>query len=595
MASNERKLNKKGNDISALKNKRKDNAKSWFLGIGINTYQSPIPALKNASKDVEDVIFVLKERYELDKVLTLYDREATRVAIMDKFQTIDEEIGKNDRLIIYYSGHGYLDRKERGYWLPADAEKERVASFIHNATIREFIGGIEAKHILLISDSCFSGSLLARSDNSRSMNLEELESDPSRWVISSGRLQELVADGTPGDNSPFAKSLISVLNRNEEELLNTGLLFDKVMKMTRFNYKQLPQSGPLYGAGHQGGQYLFRLKVDETKVWDQVKESERVEDFYQFLSKFPNGIFANEATRKIETLEELKDWHRTALINRIDAYEAFRSKYPNSIYTSIANIRIAKIRPAKVEAKDSKVQGGDNKKRNINIKSQPIKQPEPPNETEEKEKSKKEITEFFKLTPGARKNDLASPAPLPEKSKSDDPLYDERIPKLLGIFLMFISLHFFVSLTSYLFTWRYDEDKVLRFSGKLLQDNIEMANWLGRLGALISHTLVYRGFGISSFILVYLLAVSGLYLLGKITLKKYLNIVKYGGIIMGLLSICLGVFFYQASFSWGGAFGKAIAQTLIDLIGSIGAITLSIVILSSLGYFFYNRYNKMIK
>lgn len=53
---------------------------------------------------------------------------------------------------------------------------------------------------------------------------------------------ELPADGAPGKNSPFAASIINVLSRNQDAGLNAGLLFDQVLKLTHFNYEQVPQS-----------------------------------------------------------------------------------------------------------------------------------------------------------------------------------------------------------------------------------------------------------------------------------------------------------------------------------------------------------------
>ena len=72
---------------------------------------------------------------------------------------------------------------------------------------------------------------------------------------------------------------------------------------------------------------------------------------------------------------------------------------------------------------------------------------------------------------------------------------DERIPKLLGILCLFIAFYLFVAFTSYLFTWGYDQDKLDIFFTELLSSDIEMANWLGKLGAVVSHAFFFWGFG----------------------------------------------------------------------------------------------------
>lgn len=261
--------------------------KSWFFGIGINEYLH-FQNLNNAKKDIEDLVDVLKKHYELDETRTLFNQQATRNNIIDTLQELQDKVGEHDKLIIYYSGHGFLDKRKRGYWLSYEAEKRRVASYLRNSTIREFTEDINARHILLISDSCFSGSLLTRNVEVGLAALDEMEKDRSRWVIASGRQQETVADGKPGTNSPFTASILQVLRKNQDAGINAAFLFDQVSKLTRFQYDQMPQSAPLIGAGHKGGQYVFRLKVEPNHK----------------LQNFRSGQFTDPRdNRKYQTIE----------------------------------------------------------------------------------------------------------------------------------------------------------------------------------------------------------------------------------------------------------------------------------------------------
>lgn len=242
--------------------------KPWFFGIGINSYRH-FPQLRNARKDVEDVLQLLQERYESYESITLFDELATRAAIIDQLYLLQSRLNEEDKLIIYYSGHGFLDKWGRGYWLPADAAPRKASSFIRSSAVLECLEDISARHVLLISDSCFSGALLARDVGYAQAALDEMERERSRWVISSGREREEVADGRPGENSPFTGSVLKVLRGNREARLNANLLFDKVTKLTRFNYKQMPQSAPLFGAGHEGGQYVFHLRDAAGNIEEQ--------------------------------------------------------------------------------------------------------------------------------------------------------------------------------------------------------------------------------------------------------------------------------------------------------------------------------------
>ena len=74
--------------------------------------------------------------------------------------SLARKLKKKDNLLIYYAGHGHLDEKEeKGYWLPIDASMERPSKWVSNSFISDQAKATEAKHVLLIVDSCFSGSL----------------------------------------------------------------------------------------------------------------------------------------------------------------------------------------------------------------------------------------------------------------------------------------------------------------------------------------------------------------------------------------------------------------------------------------------------
>ncbi|MEO1626402.1 MAG: DNA translocase FtsK 4TM domain-containing protein, partial [Bacteroidota bacterium] len=138
---------------------------------------------------------------------------------------------------------------------------------------------------------------------------------------------------------------------------------------------------------------------------------------------------------------------------------------------------------------------------------------------------------------------------------------DERVPKLMGVLCIFLSIYLFIAFTSYLFTWKEDQDGVLRFSwGLLVQGEVEMANSLGRLGAIISNMFFYWGFGIPSFIFVFLLALIGLRLARGISLKHNLGLIWSSFWMLLFLSVVLEFMFRTSEFPWGGAFGERISS-----------------------------------
>lgn len=277
---------------------------SWFLGIGINNYSS-FSNLNNAVRDVKDIFELLNKKYEIDKSILLFEKNATKAKITSAFDQLVNEVKANDKLLIYYSGHGAM-QNQIGYWIPVDAEKGKRGTYFRNHTLHGYLKDISARHILLISDSCFSGTLILRDDPEDFLGIEEMERERSRWVISSGRKTEKVADGVPGGNSPFTEQILKILLLNQKSKLNVAVLADKVAKRTRFSAIQMPLSSPLHDLGHEGGQYIFCLKYDEKKDWIFCCEKDSVEAYQLHVKKYPEGKWTNEAKERIKKLEEAK-------------------------------------------------------------------------------------------------------------------------------------------------------------------------------------------------------------------------------------------------------------------------------------------------
>lgn len=234
---------------------------SFFFGIAIDKYQSAsIPNLNNAKLDVERIIQVLEERYGFKIIEPLFDECATRRNIIEKINQLAYSTTNEDNLVIYFAGHGEIHPKtKKGFWIPCDASSS-VGDYIPNSSIIDALEGIEAKHILLISDSCFSGTFLTQMrslDNSN--HYSKLDSDNSRWLIASGR-EEKVSDGVAGAGSPFANCFSTILEKNQERYLSVGEINPIILKEVGLSTNQQPIAGHIENTGHRGGQLIFQLK-----------------------------------------------------------------------------------------------------------------------------------------------------------------------------------------------------------------------------------------------------------------------------------------------------------------------------------------------
>lgn len=166
---------------------------------------------------------------------------------------------------------------------------------------------------------------------------------------------------------------------------------------------------------------------------------------------------------------------------------------------------------------------------------------------------------------------------------------DDRIPKLMGIICLLAAFYLLIAFTSYLFTWKVDQDKVLRFSWELLtHSEFEMANWLGRLGAIVSNGFFYWFFGFSSFIVVYVLGIIGVQKIKGRGFSTYWNLIRTPLIIMLFLSIFFGFVFRSYEFPWGGSVGKNISDWIVGFVGTAGMIALLIAMLAGVLTWVYN-------
>ena len=224
------------------------------LVIGNNDYES-LPALRSAVNDAEAVSRVLSNNYGF-KVDLL--KNASRSEILRAIGRLRESTSATDNVLIYYAGHGYLDEAvNEGYWLPVDSERDDQSNWILTDRVVSQIRGMRAKHVLVIADSCFSGTI-TRAIKMRQRTPEPVAENVSRkarTALTSGGL-EPVLDSGAGSHSVFATALLSILAGNRG-VLDGSELFSRLRPKVVANSTQTPEYGTIHMAGDDGGDFLF--------------------------------------------------------------------------------------------------------------------------------------------------------------------------------------------------------------------------------------------------------------------------------------------------------------------------------------------------
>ncbi len=236
------------------------------LIIGNDEYQR-YPRLRSARNDARALAELLRNRYGYEVRLLL---DADRFTMLSAMNELREKLGKDDNLLIYFAGHGELDPIGRqGYWLPVDARPELPLTWISNTAVSDFLNTMNARHVLVVADSCYSGAMTRSAvpsfagqprGSAWSDWVRAMVAGRSRLALTSGGLQP-VPDTGRGDHSYFARALLAALEDNNG-LLDAQTLFRQVsvslgLLVAETPLVQVPEFAPIQFAGHESGMFFF--------------------------------------------------------------------------------------------------------------------------------------------------------------------------------------------------------------------------------------------------------------------------------------------------------------------------------------------------
>ena len=234
----------------------------YALVIGNNKYKH-YPQLKTAVNDARRAAKVLTDKYGFKTRLLL---NADRYTILSALNKIRASLGKQDNLLIYYAGHGEIDSgNQRGYWLPVDAEVGNSANWISNLDVTDMLNVIEAKHIMVVADSCYSGTMSTTAQTRMSLGLND-STRRSKWirimaktrarvVLSSGGVKP-VLDAGNGKHSVFANAFLSALENNKS-VIEGYRLYQQINRSVqnaaaKYQLEQIPRYSPIRHGGGLG-------------------------------------------------------------------------------------------------------------------------------------------------------------------------------------------------------------------------------------------------------------------------------------------------------------------------------------------------------
>ena len=227
------------------------------LLVGDKSYLPPIPSLDTPVADVERVAEVLRQKFGFTVQIL---RDAGKAQIVTALNALAQSSTSEESVLIFYAGHGYLmDDIGMGFWIPVDASVKTPANWLSNADIAKLLKAIPARQQILISDSCYSGTLTKEGKVKRGGAEDEILRRRSVMVLSSGCDEPVSEEGRNG-HSIFAWNLIKALEAVNG--VTPGIeVWQSVHGQVKKDAMQEPQYGAVVSAGHaDGGEWLFRTQ-----------------------------------------------------------------------------------------------------------------------------------------------------------------------------------------------------------------------------------------------------------------------------------------------------------------------------------------------
>ena len=134
--------------------------KSWALVIGVENYLLA-PKVPGAIEDGKAVAQAFRQ-LGFEEVIELYDKDASFRRLQQTLSDfLPRKVGRQDRLVLYFVGHGGVFQeqagKELGYLVPWDAQLGNVSKSVTLEEIKEFSRRSASKHILFLFDAALRG------------------------------------------------------------------------------------------------------------------------------------------------------------------------------------------------------------------------------------------------------------------------------------------------------------------------------------------------------------------------------------------------------------------------------------------------------
>lgn len=308
---------------------------SYAIVIGIQEYRNKN---WNELKEVENNVKGVSRFFESEgfSVKTFLNQQATRNNVITYLKDELSEIVENeDRIVIYFSGHGdSFKNTQPGYLIPYDGVEGKRSSWISKETLVEWSNYNHAKQILFIIDACVSGWGEIKSANDRLGYADGGTPRVARQVLSACKTGQSALSVNTLKNyeqySYYTAYLLKGLRGGYADVHRDGIIsfgeLSAYLRVAAATSISTPYSGHL--TGHDNGSFVFSSPLpilnehnnirtfykaekkasldysDDEQSWLYFSEY-GVDGLEKYLSKYPNGKYSEEASSRLKQIREL--------------------------------------------------------------------------------------------------------------------------------------------------------------------------------------------------------------------------------------------------------------------------------------------------
>ena len=204
--------------------------KLYVLAVGVSKYQDPDMRLDLAAKDALDFGAAWNEQkgrlYSGVEVRALTDAQATKGNILDGLEWLQRQVTDKDIAVLFFAGHGINDSTGVFYFLPVDADLEKLKrTAISQSDITSTVATLAGK-VLVFMDACHSGNLMGKVKRRGvvvvSSVINELASAENGAVVfSSATGRQYALENMEWGNGAFTKGVVEGI-RGKADYKSTG-------------------------------------------------------------------------------------------------------------------------------------------------------------------------------------------------------------------------------------------------------------------------------------------------------------------------------------------------------------------------------------